>query len=546
MEAVLLHFSAKFNALHLLLLAMCSLCRFIQSPMETVSLNYLKATSFDFDGFSNLRESTSTASLDFGRFVFNFPRAVFRPKTPDDIATLLRLLSASPSSKISVAARGAGHSIHGQAQARDGIVVEMDSLPSSITIRKLVDGEEGFSYADVSGGALWVELLEESLKHGLAPRSWTDYLYLSIGGTLSNAGISGQTFKYGPQISNVLQLEVVTGKGEIVTCSPAKAPELFHAVLGGLGQFGIITRARILLQNAPQQVKWVRAFYDNFQTFSQDQELLISMPDTLDYIEGFIVLNENSLHSSSIAFPSQLDFISGLRKDPSKVHYCIEFAVYDYRTDETFSTEQAVEEVARKLRFLRPFIYSAKVSYYDFLNRVRMEEMRLREKGVWDVPHPWLNMFVPKSGIHHFKNLLLGSISHQEFEGPILIYPLLKHKWDMNSSAVLPEPSTTSAAESVVYVVGVLQSANPSLCGSACLFELLGRQRQLAEAAAGSQIGAKQYLGHQPSPSHWRKHFGGRWERFADRKWRFDPACVLAPGQGIFVSRSSSSSSFFF
>jgi cytokinin dehydrogenase len=66
-------------------------------------------------------------------------------------------------------------------------------------------------YVDAAGGELWIDVLKATLKEGLAPRSWTDYLYLSVGGTLSNAGISGQTFRYGPEISNVLQLEVVTG-----------------------------------------------------------------------------------------------------------------------------------------------------------------------------------------------------------------------------------------------------------------------------------------------------------------------------------------------
>jgi cytokinin dehydrogenase len=86
----------------------------------------------------------------------------------------------------------------------------MCSLPSEIEFYKGGEGE--ISYADVSGGAMWIELLEQSLKLGLAPRSWTDYLYLTVGGTLSNAGISGQAFKHGPQISNVLQMEVVTGE----------------------------------------------------------------------------------------------------------------------------------------------------------------------------------------------------------------------------------------------------------------------------------------------------------------------------------------------
>lgn len=68
-----------------------------------------------------------------------------------------------------------------------------------------------FPYVDVSAGELWINILHETLKYGLAPKSWTDYLHLTVGGTLSNAGISGQAFRHGPQISNVHQLEVVTG-----------------------------------------------------------------------------------------------------------------------------------------------------------------------------------------------------------------------------------------------------------------------------------------------------------------------------------------------
>ena len=179
-----------------LLLALHSPCKFIQSPVDFGPQSFL--------------QDVNTASVDFGRILFNSPAAVLRPQSPKDISLLLSSLSTSSFSKATVAARGAGHSINGQAQALDGIVVEMDSLPGNIEIST----EGGVSYADVSGGTLWVELLKESLKEGLAPRSWTDYLYLSVGGTLSNAGISGQTFKFGPQISNVLQLEVVTGGKE--------------------------------------------------------------------------------------------------------------------------------------------------------------------------------------------------------------------------------------------------------------------------------------------------------------------------------------------
>lgn len=189
-------FCTRVNAL-LLLAVLCSSFKFIQSPMDFGPLN--------------IAQNTNTASLDFGRILSHSPSGVLKPESPRDISLLLSFLSASSFSQVTVAARGAGHSIHGQAQALDGIVIMMDSLPPTIEIHRRRDGEAGLSYADVSGGVLWAELLEESLKVELAPRSWTDYLYLSIGGTLSNGGIGGQAFKHGPQISNVLQLDVITG-----------------------------------------------------------------------------------------------------------------------------------------------------------------------------------------------------------------------------------------------------------------------------------------------------------------------------------------------
>ena len=75
-------------------------------------------------------------------------------------------------------------------------------------------------------------------------------------------------------------------------CSPTKHAELFFAVLGGLGQFGVITKARIVVEPAPQRVRWMRALYTDFATFRADQELLISSAaPTFDYVEGFVVVN---------------------------------------------------------------------------------------------------------------------------------------------------------------------------------------------------------------------------------------------------------------
>lgn len=63
-------------------------------------------------------------------------------------------------------------------------------------------------------------------------------------------------------ISNEYEFVVIfIGLGEVVTCSSSKNSKLFYAVLGGLGQFGVITRARIPLGSAPRRVKFYKKNY---------------------------------------------------------------------------------------------------------------------------------------------------------------------------------------------------------------------------------------------------------------------------------------------
>lgn len=192
--------------------------------------------------------ATGLADKDFGGLRSIKPLALIRPAGTDDVA---RVVKAARSSNLTVAARGNGHSINGQAMANRGLVLDMRSMEDVFEVGMV----NGTAYVDVSGGALWEDVLKRCVSgFGLAPRSWTDYLSLTVGGTLSNAGVSGQAFRYGPQTSNVTELEVVTGNGEIFVCSETENSELFFGALGGLGQFGIITRARILLQPAPDMV----------------------------------------------------------------------------------------------------------------------------------------------------------------------------------------------------------------------------------------------------------------------------------------------------
>ncbi|KAK2443442.1 cytokinin dehydrogenase [Trifolium repens] len=432
------------------------------------------------DGHWSLRDNEDAAK-DFGNIYRFPPLAVLHPKTVSDISLTMKHVfgMGSAASELKVAARGHGHSLQGQAQAHGGIVINMESLQGAPEM-KVHTGEFPF----------W-----------MSQESWTDYLHLTVGGTLSNAGISGQAFKHGPQISNTLQLEVVTGKGEVVTCSENREADLFHGVLGGLGQFGIITRARISLEPAPKKVKLIRVLYSELSTFTKDQEHLISLENTFDYIEGFVIINSTGIldHWRSSFDPKDPLLASQFNSD-GRTLYCLEMAKY-FNPDEAEVMNQCVDHLLSQLSYIPPTLFLSEVSYVEFLDRVHVSEKKLREKGLWDVPHPWLNLMIPRSEIHCFAQEIFGNILKDTSNGPILIYPVNQTRWNSKTSLVTLE-------EDVFYLVAFLSSAVPSSTGANSLENIQAQNKRILDFCTSAQLNVKQYLPHYSTQQEWQDHFG--------------------------------------
>lgn len=89
---------------------------------------------------------------------------------------------------------------------------------------------------------------------------------------------------------------------------------------------------------------------------------------------------------------------------------------------------QEIQALLKKLDFIDTSVFTTDVPYVDFLDRVHKAELKLRSKGLWDVPHPWLNLFVPKSRIEDFDKGVFKGILGNKTSGPILIYPMNKNK----------------------------------------------------------------------------------------------------------------------
>ncbi|KAJ8542151.1 hypothetical protein K7X08_017017 [Anisodus acutangulus] len=469
--------------------------------------------------------ATVLAAKDFGGMYAVKPLAVIRPAGADDVARVIRQALHSPT--LTVAARGNGHSINGQAMAHNGLVIDMKSMGDN----NRIDVNVTSMYADVGGGALWADVLKRCvLGYGLAPKSWTDYLDLTVGGTLSNAGVSGQAFRYGPQTSTVTELEVVTGNGERTVCSNSQNSELFFSVLGGLGQFGIITRARVLLQPAPDMVRWIRVVYSEFDEFTRDAELLIMSQESFNYVEGFVLANSDDpvngwpsvpLDSNQTFDPTQLP------KHTGPVLYCLEVALHYSNHDDPSTVNKMVEKLLGRLRYIEHLRFEIDLSYMNFLLRVKHVEQAARASGIWDTPHPWLNMFVSKRDIAAFNRIMFQKILKNGVNGPMLTYPLLRSKWDNRSSVALPQGE-------IFYLVALLRFSHAHPKESE-IKQMVAQNQEVLQTCINNGFDFKLYLPHYESTVEWKKHFGDQWGRFVERKSQFDPKAVLAPGQKIFT-----------
>jgi cytokinin dehydrogenase len=171
--------------------------------------------TFSHEALSCDARILAAAADDFGHIIHKNPQAVLKPTSIADIVQLMRWAG---SRGLKVAPRGEGHSTFGRAMTDGGLVVDMRALR---TIHHLQSDR-----MVVDAGATYSTVLDATLPYGLTPPVLTNYLELSVGGTLAVGGIGGTTYRHGMQTDNVLAMNVVTGDGRELACSPSSNADL--------------------------------------------------------------------------------------------------------------------------------------------------------------------------------------------------------------------------------------------------------------------------------------------------------------------------------
>jgi cytokinin dehydrogenase len=431
--------------------------------------------------------SLGMAARDWGRIVTAWPRVVVRPTSVADIAATIRFAAARG---LPVAARGAGHSPFGQGQAGGGVLLDMTSLR---TVHEITDDQ-----IVVDAGARWADVVAVTIQQGLTPPVLPDYLELTVGGTLSVGGIGGASQHHGAQTDTVAELEVVTGTGQVVTCSPVRDTALFTVMRAGLAQCGVITRATLRVLPARQRARRWQLPYGSLGAFLADQRTALRR-NWFDYLEGQAVLDDEAggwrylleagTYYSPPCYPEEPALLSGLGNEG-----------HTLEVDDT--------------------------TYLEFLDRLRPGEELLRAEGSWFQPHPWLTLFLPEHSVRAIVEETLARTTRADIgdSGLILLYPLRADR--------LHTPLLRVPAGELVWLFAMLRTGDGDPATTARMIQLNGALHRLVRSAGGTVYPVNAL---PMTSADWRAHFGPAWDSLASAKKQYDPKRILAPGQPLFA-----------
>ena len=165
------------------------------------------------------------------------PDVIVKPTTAADVATVVKLARETGST---LAVKSGGHSSTGTSVSDGGITIDLGDM-------RAIDIDAAARTAWVEAGATAAEVTAAADAHDLAI-GFGDTGSVGVGGITTGGGVGYLVRKYGLTIDNLIAAEIVTADGQVRTIDAATEPDLFWAIRGGGGNFGVVTRFRFRLQ----------------------------------------------------------------------------------------------------------------------------------------------------------------------------------------------------------------------------------------------------------------------------------------------------------
>ena len=426
-------------------------------------------------------------ATDFGRVIVRKPQVVVCPASADDVARVVKFAARN---SLHVATRGGGHSQTGQSLS-DQIVLDTTSLNQVTRVTE--------DAATAQAGIKWRALVEHLAPRRLSPPVLTNNLDVTVGGTLSMGGLGVASWRHGTQADNCLELEVVTGTGEIVRCSNEQNRDLFDATRCGVGQFGVITEAVLKVRRHPPRFRSFYLLYDDLAALLDDLKA---------------VMNDarfDNLESWCVPCPQGFKKVGGQRQP---------FAQWFFPLHATVEVEEGeAAEAAEKLAGLKFYkhVHTEDGEIAEFFTRLDNLFALWKRGGFWDYAHPWMECVLPWQTTSMYISQVLANLPPQALVGGhILLWPAL--------GTASHAPLFMRPQGEFLMGFGILPAVP-----KAFINEVLPRMNMASQAS--SMMGGKRYLSGWINFDHaaWKAHYGDQWAVVTAAKRKFDPQGILNP-----------------
>ena len=362
--------------------------------------------------------------------------------------------------------------------------------------------------------------------------------------------------RYGIQSAHVNEMEIVTGRGDLLTCSEESNSELFEYARGGLGQCGIITSVTIPLVKAPKTICTHTLFYRaaDGKSFLEDVKTFVES-NQIDMIHSFIkpCTEEiiGSIIGADIFSASSSNFKAAIKEGESNdgLVFFLELGCYLWgdQVQDASSSMSVKKLLSNKSGCINGEYFSEECDFQTYITKDPPVVETNKAHG--SIPHPsFATIISEKHALALLNKHLDSSDRGDDSTNEILIMPI-KSNVNLDSGhqvPMFPMPEDTELSYFILFLGSVVPEGTVTEAARSAeitMSKIRAHHRELYTLS--NDLGGKRYsydtiTAEVKGEEAWKAHYGDEtWKGLVSAKRKFDPDHILCPGVNMWKNSNA-------